>query len=103
MRFDKSAIALKRFRIPLGAAAVLSLLMAAWSPTATATTPCDQLQAVLDDYFDSRRTAEYPIKPQNVEVEAVNRRSKLTPDRRRRLTPAEVVPVVNRRAPRGSA
>ena len=48
------------------------------------------------------RRDETPALPED-RLFDVNRRSKLTPDRRRRLTPVEVVPVVNRRAPRGSA
>ena len=69
MRIDKSAIALKRFRIPLAAAAALSLLMAAWSPTAAATTPCDQLQAAITAHYDSGSTSDHPLKPTNVAIE----------------------------------
>ena len=69
MGFDKSATALKCFQIPFGAAA-LSLLMAAWSPTATATTACSELRDALNAYYDSGQTSENPMKPTNVEVES---------------------------------
>ncbi|MYE01325.1 MAG: hypothetical protein F4Y03_08585 [Alphaproteobacteria bacterium] len=68
MRFDESATALKRFRIPLAAA--LSLLMAAWSPTATATALCDQVRAAIQAYYDGGLTGDYPMKPKNVELDS---------------------------------
>lgn len=70
MRFDKSATALKRFRIPFGAAAALSLLMAAWSPAATATTACEQVRAAIKAYYDGGLVGDYPMKPKNVAIDS---------------------------------
>ena len=67
MQLYKPATVLKRFPLLLGAA--LSLFIGAWSPVATAETPCQQLREVVRIYNEDRQTVENPRKPQDVTAE----------------------------------